>query len=75
LQDSLNAAAARFITEQQAIQDAAEAEAAALSDSGTSLTDDVMRILVGNSIFLLFSIVLAILLLVLLERLIKKRAR
>lgn len=66
LQDSLNAAAARFITEQQAIQDAAEAEAALLSNSAPSSTDGVMRMLTGNSIFLLSGIILAILLLVVL---------
>lgn len=66
LQDSLNAAAARFIAEQQAIQDAAEAEAALLSNSSSSLTDDVMRILTANSRFLLFGIALLILLLVVL---------
>ena len=66
LQDSLNAAAARFIAEQQAIQDAAEAEAALLSNSSSSLTDDVMRILTANSRFLLFGIALLILVLVVL---------
>ncbi|PCI76218.1 MAG: hypothetical protein COB20_11015, partial [SAR86 cluster bacterium] len=67
LQESLTAAAdAQLIAEQQAIQAAAEAEAALPIDSPSSLADDVMRILTGNSIFILFGIVLVILLLIVL---------
>jgi len=68
LQESLAeaAAAAQLVAEQQAILAAAEAEAAMPVDSPSSLTDDVMRILTGNSIFILFGIVLVILLLVVL---------
>jgi pilus assembly protein FimV len=68
LQESLTAAAAdaQLIAEQQAIQTAAAAEAALPVDSPSSLVDDVMRILTGNSIFILFGIVLVILLLVVL---------
>jgi pilus assembly protein FimV len=67
LQESLAAAAdVQLVVEQQAIADAAAAEAGLPVDSPSSLTDDVMRILTGSSIFILFGIVLAILLLVLL---------
>ncbi|MBL4571981.1 MAG: hypothetical protein JKY86_02780 [Gammaproteobacteria bacterium] len=68
LQESLSAAAAdaQLLAEQQSIQAAAEAEAAQPVDSPTSLFDDLMRILTGNSIFILFGIVLVILLLVVL---------
>jgi pilus assembly protein FimV len=67
LQDLLAAAAdVQLIAEQQAITDAVAAEAALPVDSPSSLTDDVMRILTGNNIFILFGIVLVILLLVVL---------
>ena len=68
LQESLNAAAAdaQLIAQQQAIQDSAAAEAVLPVDSPSNLVDDVMRILTGNSIFILFGIVLVILLLVVL---------
>ena len=68
LQESLSAAAAdaQILAEQQSIQAAAEAEAAQPVDSPTSLFDDLMRILTGNSLFILFGIVLVILLLVVL---------
>ena len=68
LQVSLSAAAAeaQLIAEQQAMQTAAAAEATLPVDPPTSLADDVMRILVGNSLFILFGIVLVILLLVVL---------
>jgi pilus assembly protein FimV len=67
LQESLTAAAdVQLILEQQAIADAAAAEAGLPVDSPSSLIDDVMRILTGNSIFILFGIVLVILLLVVL---------
>tara|TARA_B110000858_G_scaffold198463_1_gene265324 strand:+ start:22940 stop:26086 length:3147 start_codon:yes stop_codon:yes gene_type:complete len=68
LQESLAAAAAdaQLVAEQQAIQDAAATEAALPVDSPSSFADDVMRILTGNSIFILFGIVLIILLLVVL---------
>lgn len=68
LQDSLAAAAAeaQLQAEQQAIQVAAQAEAAQPVDSQNSLFDDVMRILTGNSIFMIFGIVLVVLLLVVL---------
>ena len=68
LQVSLRAAAAeaQLIAEQQAMQTAAAAEATLPVDPPTSLVDDVMRILTGNSLFILFGIVLVILLLVVL---------
>ena len=68
LQVSLSAAAAeaQLIAEQQAMQTAAAAEATLPVDPPTSLVDDVMRILTGNSLFILFGIVLVILLLVVL---------
>ena len=67
LQESLAAAAdVQLIAEQQAIADAAAVEAALPVDSPSSLTEDVMRILMGNSLFILFGIVLVILLLVVL---------
>jgi pilus assembly protein FimV len=67
LQDLLAAAAdVQLIAEQQAITDAVAAEAALPVDLPSSLTDDVMRILTGNNIFILFGIVLVILLLVVL---------
>ena len=68
LQVSLSAAAAeaQLIAEQQAMQTAATAEATLPVDPPTSLVDDVMRILVGSSLFILFGIVLVILLLVVL---------
>ena len=68
LQVSLSAAAAeaQLIAEQQAMQTAAAAEATLPVDPPTSLVDDVMRILVGSSLFILFGIVLVILLLVVL---------
>ena len=68
LQVSLRAAAAeaQLIAEQQAMQTAAAAEATLPVDPPTSLVDDVMRILMGNSLFILFGIVLVILLLVVL---------
>ena len=64
LQESLNAAAAdaQLLAEQQAIQDAAAAEAALLIDTPSSLADD----LTVNSVFILFGIILLILLLVVL---------
>jgi len=66
LQESLIAAAAnaQLIAEQQAILAVAEAEAALPVDSPSSVADAVMRILAGNSIFILFGIALVILLLV-----------
>lgn len=68
LQESLVVAAAeaQLLAEQQAIQNAAAAEAAQPVDSPSGLVDDVMRILTGNSLFILFGIVLVILLLVVL---------
>jgi pilus assembly protein FimV len=68
LQVSLSAAAveAQLIAEQQAMQTAAAAEATLPVDPPSSLVDDVMRILTGNSLFILFGIVLVILLLVVL---------
>ena len=68
LQESLIAAAAdaQLIAEQQTILAAAEAEVALPADSPSSEADDVMRILAGNSIFILFGIALVILLLVVL---------
>ena len=68
LQELLIAAAAdaQLIAEQQAILAAAEAEVALPADSPSSEADDVMRILAGNSIFILFGIALVILLLVVL---------
>ena len=68
LQESLIAAAAdaQLIAEQQTIPAAAEAEVALPADSPSSVADDVMRILAGNSIFILFGIALVILLLVVL---------
>ena len=68
LQELLIAAAAdaQLIAEQQAILAAAEAEAALPADSPSSEADDVMRILAGNSIFILFCIALVILLIVVL---------
>ena len=48
------------------MQTAAAAEATLPVDPPTSLVDDVMRILTGNSLFILFGIVLVILLLVVL---------
>ena len=67
LQESLTAAAdVQLILEQQAIANVAAAEAGLPVDSPSSLIDDVMRILTGNSIFILFGIVLVILLLVVL---------
>ena len=68
MQVSLRAAAAeaQLIAEQQAMQTAAAAEATLPVDPPTSLVDDVMRILTGNSLFILFGIVLVILLLVVL---------
>ena len=62
LQESLAVAAADV----QLITDAAAAEAALPVYSPSDLTDEAMRILAGNSIFILFGIVLVILLLVLL---------
>jgi len=66
LQESLIAAAAnaQLIAEQQAILAVAEAEAALPVDSPSSVADALMRILAGNSIFILFGIALVILLLV-----------
>ena len=68
LQESLAEAAAeaQLVAEQQAIQAAAATEAALPIDSPSSFTDDVMRILSGNSIFIIFGVVLVILLLVVL---------
>ena len=68
LQESLIAAAAdaQLIAEQQTILAAAEAEVALPADSPSSEADDVMRILAGNSIFILFGNALVILLLVVL---------
>jgi len=67
LQELIAAAAdVQLIAEKQAIADAAAAEAVLPVDSPSSLADDVMRILTGNSIFILFGIVLVILLLVVL---------
>ncbi len=68
LQDSLAAAAAeaQLLAEQQAIQAAAEAEAAQPVASPSSFFDDVLRILTGNSVFMIFGVVLVILLLVVL---------
>ncbi len=68
LQESLAAAAAeaQLAAEQQAIQAAAQAEAAQSVESPTNLLDDVMRILTGNSIFMISGVLLIILLLVVL---------
>lgn len=67
LQDSLAAAAVLLMAEQQIIANvSAAAEAALPVDSPSTLTDDVMRILTGSSIYMLFGIVLVILLLVVL---------
>lgn len=65
LQDSLAAAAAeaQLAAEQQA---AALTEASQPIDSSSSFADDVMRILTGNSLFMIFAVVLVILLLVVL---------
>lgn len=66
LQESLVAAAAEaaLAAEQQAIQAAAEAEAAQPVPSSSTLFDDVLRILAGNSVFMIFGVILVILLLV-----------
>ena len=67
LQDSLAAAAVLLMAEQQVIANvSAAAEAALPVDSPSNLTDDVMRILTGSSVYILFGIVLVILLLVVL---------
>ena len=67
LQDSLAAAAVLLMAEQQIIANvSAAAEAALPVDSPSNLTDDVMRILTGSSVYILFGIVLVILLLVVL---------
>ncbi len=68
LQESLAAAAAeaQLLADQQAIQDAAAAEAAQPVDSPSSVFDDVLRILTGNSIFMISGVALAVLLLVVL---------
>ncbi|MDG1024365.1 MAG: FimV/HubP family polar landmark protein [Gammaproteobacteria bacterium] len=68
LQESLAAAAAeaQLLADQQAIQDAAAAEAVQPVESSSSVFDDVLRILTGNSIFMISGVALAILLLVLL---------
>ena len=68
LQESLAAAAAeaQLLADQQAIQDAAAAEAAQPLESSSSVFDDVLRILTGNSIFMISGVALAILLLVVL---------
>ena len=68
LQESLATAAAeaQLLAEQQAIQAAAATEAAQPVSSPSSFVDDVLRILTGNSIFMIFGIVLVILLLVVL---------
>lgn len=67
LQESLAAAAAeaQLLADQQATQEAA-AEAAQPIDSPSSFFDDVLRILTGNSIFMISGVALAILLLVVL---------
>ena len=68
LQESLAAAAAeaQLLADQQAIQDAAAAEAAQPVESSSSVLDDVLRILTGNSIFMISGVALVILLLVVL---------
>ena len=67
LQDSLAAAAVLLMAEQQVIANvSAAAEAALPVDSQSNLTDEVMRILTGSSVYILFGIVLVILLLVVL---------
>ena len=68
LQESLAAAAAeaQLLADQQATQEAAAAEAAQPIDSPSSFFDDVLRILTGNSIFMISGVALAILLLVVL---------
>ena len=68
LQESLVAAAAeaQLVAEQQASQLAAETEVTQPSDSSPSLAEDVLRILTGNGLFMLFGAVLVILLLVVL---------
>jgi pilus assembly protein FimV len=68
LQESLAEAAAeaQLLAEQQAVQAAAQIEAAQPVDSSPSFFDDLLRILTGNAIFMIFGIVLVILLLVVL---------
>jgi pilus assembly protein FimV len=68
LQESLAAAAAeaQLLADQQAIQDAAAAEAVQPVESSSSVFDDVLRTLTGNSKFMISGVALAILLLVLL---------
>lgn len=67
LQESLAAVAAeaQLLAEQQAMQNAA-AEAAQPVDSPSGLVGDVMRMLTGNTLFILLGIILVILLLVVL---------